>query len=95
MSQELNENQTQNNSWATGQDNNQWTLKQEDRRLWEGEKKCPEEANGFNKLYEGRSSWYAIEGGISSHQEKKKKAIIPPEKARRGIRKSWLKYKAN
>ena len=62
----------------------------------EGEKKCPEEANGFNKLYEGRSSWYALEGGISSHQEKKKKkAIMPPEKARRGIRKSWLKYKAN
>ena len=34
-------------------------------------------------------------GGIFSYQEKKKKAISTPEKARRGIRKSWLKYEAN
>ena len=33
--------------------------------------------------------WYLLLSG------KKKKAISTPEKARRGIRKSWLKYEAN
>ena len=35
-SQEFYGKQTQNNSWATGQDNNQWTLKQKDRGLGGG-----------------------------------------------------------